>query len=650
MTRLTLYPYGFIFSYRNSLKVPDTFKLLKINNEYNFYYDPISTIKYKMDLDDFIIIHGHFTFSNPDSSIDNDELIELLFTAYSNDFNEFLDLLDYLAGRYVIIVGNSNEVKIYNDAVGTRSVYYSLSSYLVSSHVNLIADNQEKIIDSLVEQYNNLPKISSRTPFEDIRSLMPNFSLSFTTKEMERYFPRKENPYINLNHEEKVTLFDRILKKEINYYMNNYSNVVHSLTGGFDSRSSLATCKDYLQDIKFFTYTLSKEDVAKNSKVSTRYEEDKSIVEQFISFLPINHTFLYLKDIKKPVEKDLNYLLSKNSIVQHGRNLIPHYLDFVGNKHTIHVRGNASALLKSPYLSTTEEHGMAFLIKKLISNMHLKKDNSPSEELVATLKKEFLELGYHKDYHGYKGLDLAFWEIRTGRFQTEVFNESDVAFDSLNPINIRALFEIALSFNLEVRKTNFIAEELININIPLLNFFGKNQTLNMYELNKKKNLDLLDRNKVNEIFSIYDEKNRRITDVNKLFDYIYIPESYIKVGNYASYYMVYQENKGFCSFEVINSYSAKKGSGYLVYSIYVNNKKLLSEDISKWKHKNNISIFNLSKGDIIEIRVSALRTAKSASWQKASITKVLNYSEIISEIDENEKILCTSPHSTIKIN
>src|SRR5699024_1913957 len=195
-----------------------------------------------------------------------------------------------------------------------------------------------------------------------------------------------------------------------------------------------------------------------------------------------------------------------------------------------------------------------------------------------------------------------------------------------------------------------IAEELININIPLLNFFGKNQTLNMYELNKKKNLDLLDRNKVNESFSIYDEKNRRITDVNKLFDYIYIPESYINVGNYASYYMVYQENKGFCSFEVINSYSAKKGSGYLVYSIYVNNKKLLSEDISKWKHKNNISIFNLSKGDIIEIRVSALRTAKSPSWQKASITKVLNYSEIISEIDENEKILCTSPHSTIKIN
>src|SRR5699024_2431184 len=143
MTRLTLYPYGFIFSYSNSLKVPDTFKLLKINNEYNFYYDPISTIKYKMHLDDFIIIHGHFTFSNPDSSIDNDELTELLFATYSNDFNKFLDILDYLAGRYVIIVGNSSEVRIYNDAVGTRSVYYSLSSNLVSSHVNLIADNQE---------------------------------------------------------------------------------------------------------------------------------------------------------------------------------------------------------------------------------------------------------------------------------------------------------------------------------------------------------------------------------------------------------------------------------------------------------------------------------------------------------------------------
>src|SRR5699024_11102299 len=265
-------------------------------------------------------IHGHFTFSDPNSSIDNNELVELLYDTYWNDINKFLDILDYLAGRYVIIVGNSDEVKVYNDAVGTRSVYYSLTSNLVSSHVNLIADNQKKVMDSLVEQYINLPKISSRTPFENIRSLMPNFSLTFATKQIKRYFPRKENPYTNLDYDKKVTLFDRILKKEIVYYVNNYDNIVHSLTGGFDSRSSLATFKDYFKDIKFFTYTLSKKEISKNTKVSTRYEEDKSIVEQFLPYLPINHTFLYLKDAKKPVEEELKYLLSKNSIVEHGRN------------------------------------------------------------------------------------------------------------------------------------------------------------------------------------------------------------------------------------------------------------------------------------------------------------------------------------------
>lgn len=650
MTRLSLYPYGFIFSDSNNLKIPDTFKLLKINDDYNFYYDPISNIKYKSVSENFIIIHGHFTLSNPDRNLDNDELIELLYSTYFNDYNEFLDTLDYLAGRYVIIAGNSTDVNIYNDAVGTRSVYYSLTSSLVSSHVNLISDNQEKTIDPLVEQYNNLPKISSRTPFENIKSLMPNFTLSFRTKEMNRYFPRKENPYKQLNNEEKVILFDRIIKKQMDYYMNNYSNVVHSLTGGFDSRSSLATCKNYLQDIKFFTYTLSEKDVAKNSKVSTRYEEDKMIVEQFISFLPINHTFLYLKDVKKPVDDDLNFLLAKNSIVQHGRNLIPHYIDFVGDEYSIHIRGNASALLRSPYLSTTEERGMSFLIKKLISNMHLKKGNGVTDKLVASLKKEFLDLGYNKNYYGYEGLDLAFWEIRTGRFQTEVFNESDVAFDSLNPVNIRALFSIALSFSLEVRKTNFIAEELININIPLLNFFGKNQMLNMYEQNKKNNPELFIPVKKDESFSIYDENNQIVSDLHKSFDHIYIPESNINAGYYASYKITYQENKGFCSFEVINSYSAKKGSGYLKYSIYVNNELLLSEDISKWKYKNNISIFNLLKGDVIELRVSALRTAKSQSWQKASITKFVNYSESESDIDTKERILYTSPHSVIKIN
>src|SRR5699024_6835559 len=364
---------------------------------------------------------------------------------------------------------------------------------------------------------------------------------------------------------------------------------------------------------------------------------------------PINHTFLYLKDAKKPVEEELKYLLSKNSIVEHGRNLIPHYLDFVGDKHAIRIRGNASALLRSPYLSTTEENSMSFLIKKLISNMHLKKDNKPNEKLVAALKEEYYGLGYNEDYYGYKGLDLAFWEIRTGRFQTEVFNESDLAFDSLNPINVRALFSIALSFPLEVRKTNYIAEELINLNIPLLNFFGKNQTLNMYELSKERNLASLNNN-VYETFSVYNEKEQIITSVSKLFDYIYIPESYIETGNYASFSITYQKNRGFCSFEIVNTYSAKKGSNYLEYNIYVNNEKLLSEDISKWKYSNNISIFNLSFGDIIEVRITALRTAKAPSWQKASTTKVLNYTEKMTERVESEKILCTSPHSIIKTN
>lgn len=650
MTRIERYPYGFILGERIDLKVPDTFKLLSLNEDYYFHYDPVSSLKYKSDADRFIIIHGHFTYTKVGYSLNNDELLEELLTNYFGNYSQFLDIIDYLAGRYIIAIGDKEEVNIYNDAAGTRSVYYSLTDNLVSSHVFLLSENQENIVDELVKKYRNLPKISTKTPFGNIKSLLPNFSYSLKSKNYQRYFPRIENPFTEMKNEEKVKLFDSIIKKQIDYYMANYNNIIHSLTGGFDSRASLSICKNYLQEISFFTYTLSKQNIDKNSKISKRYEEDKSIVEQFISYLPVNHTFLYLKDVKKPLDENIKNLLSKNSIVEHGQNLLPHYLDYVNKDYTLHIRGNASGLLKSPYLSTTEIRGTSYLIKKFISNMHLKKGNVVDDVLYNFLKEEIEDLGYNQNHFGYDGLDLAFWEIRTGRFQTEVFNESDIAFDSLNPVNIRALLSIGLSFPLELRKSNYISNELINMNIPLLNFFGKNELSNLYEQTKVHDKELKNIIQDRKSFDIYNNRNEKIKEINKKTDYIYIPESLIDEGNYASIIYKFKKKTGFAKFEIVNSYSATKGSNYLKYSIHVNDELIIWEDISKWKYENSISIFNLIESDIIEIRVQALRTAKAQSWEKASITKILNYSETKFDNKINSRVLFSSPYSKVEDN
>lgn len=648
MKKIQMYPYGFVFSKNMLENAPDNFRKIQVNDDYFFYYDWILEADHKQINGKFIIIYGHYTYAHPEHSFSNQKLIEILFEKYFVDYSEFLNMLDYLGGRYVIIVGDGHNINFYNDAAGTRSIYYSLDNDIVSSHVKLIADNQETSKDNLVAQFKNLPKISTRTPYDNVNGLLPNHTLELNKKEIKRYFPREANPFTHLSTNEKVVLFEKIIRKQLNYYFDNYPNIVHSITGGYDSRLSFAISKEHFDRIRFFTYTLSQQKVKKKNNFSTRYEEDKILVNQLIEHLPIDHTFFYLSDNKKQVSDELNHILASNTIVEHGRKLIPHYLDFSKDDYALHIRGNASAVLKSPYLSLNEERDESFLLKKFISNLRLKKSEEVSKELLTYLKKEIKKYNYDGKVEGYHGLDLAYWEIRTGRFHAEVFNESDVAFDSLNPVNLRVLYCIALSFDLKDRINNYITKELINRNLPILNFYGINQLQNMYEeKQKEESLMELPDFKVPS-FSIHDDNDQKIHDVANFNHTLYIPKNYIEAGNYASIQWIFDEEKGFITLDLINAYSVKKGKNYLKYEIYKNEKLVLSEDIAFWQYNNNISIFNLIKGDVLEIRVVALKTTVSQSWERASRLKISNIKEVYTVEKFDREVLCTSPYSVIE--
>src|SRR5699024_12461082 len=47
--------------------------------------------------------------------------------------------------------------------------------------------------------------------------------------------------------------------------------------------------------------------------------------------------------------------------------------------------------------------------------------------------------------------------------------------------NMRSIIDISLSFSLKERKSDYLFKELINRNYPILNFYGKNTKLNLYE-------------------------------------------------------------------------------------------------------------------------------------------------------------------------
>src|SRR5699024_399226 len=106
-----------------------------ILDRFNFSYDQNAEVSYFEENNHFIIIHGHYTYINHHKE---NNLLETLLKQFQNSYESFLDTLDYIGGRYVVVIGNESKVEVYPDATSSRTTYYSEDSILASSHANLL--------------------------------------------------------------------------------------------------------------------------------------------------------------------------------------------------------------------------------------------------------------------------------------------------------------------------------------------------------------------------------------------------------------------------------------------------------------------------------------------------------------------------------
>src|SRR5699024_11253798 len=86
-----------------------------IQDKYFYYYDEDVKPYIKEKNDAFLIVHGEFLYAGKDTNYSKNELVNLLFNQYIADYNKFLDTLDFIAGRYVIIVGLGAKVEFYTE-------------------------------------------------------------------------------------------------------------------------------------------------------------------------------------------------------------------------------------------------------------------------------------------------------------------------------------------------------------------------------------------------------------------------------------------------------------------------------------------------------------------------------------------------------
>lgn len=659
--KFKLYPNGFIFSKDKQDNIPDYYSLNYILNSYKYYYDP----KYgdnTLEIEDkFIILHGHFIFIEPHTHeiYDKNKLLSTLLEKYFNQYEKFLDMLDFLGGRYCVIVGNTLDFEVFQDASGARSFYYAVDNEIVSSHANLINDNIEcqPYILGIKTTY---PRFSfHNSPFENVKSLVPNFKYTHSAKDIFRFFPRANNKYKKLADSEKVKVIEKLWKRQLVYYKNNYNNLLISLTGGNDSRISLALSKEYKEEIKFFTYCKKPETVNPSIKREVVNETDRTIVRKMLADIDINHSFIYYDDEDLEIPQKLNYTLSKNSIAKHGRFLLNLYLLNFPQHNIMHLRGTCLEIVQSVYVNPNiESNNSSSVLKRYLHTAEKFYNLLPKEEFTKIGNEGIQKLGYNQKQFDFHLLDLYYWEHRMGRWHPELLNETDTAFDTFLPFNIRAILEIGMAFDIEKRQSGYLFKELINNNFPILNFYGVNSKKNIYEQHKKTINGLskitpkaADITKFFNNFTVYDSESNMTHKIKTSKNIIKIPLKYLNRDNYSFFTYKYKHRKGLLKLSINSPYSNDNAEGFIKYQVLVNEVEVLEEDMSKWHLNNDINLFNLSQNDIITIKVITSKNLTRLSWERATRLEIVNIEE--HTLNENnyieEKLTCTSPYSSILI-
>lgn len=210
---------------------------------------------------------------DPERGIYNEADIAAALLNDVRDEALFYATLDRLAGRFAIVVSTPTGAEIYQDAMGSRSVFYSTAGQAIAaSHAELVrevigttfSDFFIPFITSKGYQQRDvkyLPGVAS--PYADVVQLTPNTKLILPEQKIERFWPREPIGSSCENEVASAFLVEH-LEGLAAYLKHHALRPVIGLTAGTDSRGVFAAVKDL--DPYVFTYVRSEKANAVNSK------------------------------------------------------------------------------------------------------------------------------------------------------------------------------------------------------------------------------------------------------------------------------------------------------------------------------------------------------------------------------------------------
>ena len=476
-------------------------------NTYPFYNQWYKTFCGKLNNGTKISIHCHrwqtiYTYEENEISIalighaynpfdmryQEIEIIKNCLDAYKQSKEAFFEKISELTGIHLILLNDKGYLLFVQDCAGMKSCYFGKvnDDIYITSHPQLVGDICNLRLDPFVEKlvksrcYNignrHLP--GNLTPFKAIKRLGGNTYVEYVGEfRIRRFYPIK--PHEDIKNPEQynagIEKIFNIIHRNIELVVTKWERPAISLSGGTDSKTTLACANGLYDKINYFSFHCKPQEIVDANAAHKICEE----IGLKHTIYPIPENNIEIKDfniLKKIIDHNTSYF--KNTADHEIRKMIFLYHLNVFN---VEIKSWCSEItrvflerkyhVKMPE-ELNERHFSIFQTRYFMNPYLLKKSDA--------LYKEYMkEIELEKPIHNFEHADLFYWEVRMGAWGTSVFSSLDFCHNVTIPFNNRRLIELFLSFPHEERKLDNVHkavislanEKIANIHIEIQNLY-----------------------------------------------------------------------------------------------------------------------------------------------------------------------------------
>lgn len=378
--------------------------------------------------------------------------------------------LDYINGRYVLVVNKEGKAEVYTDASALLPVNYAEKQRVISSHDILIEEVLKKNNIEVKPLKEELKGSFDFTRYESVFKFNPSLKLDLNTWEFKRYYPEKDLVHKSIDFviKELEVYFNEMIK----WLKHSEKEIILTLTGGYDSRVSMALTNSFSEKVEYITY-LHPNLARLSERAQEIYDIDMFITKTIGTNLNVNHTMVDLADYNLQGDERKNALHTLQTA--HSFSLIDYFRNERKFNKALHIKSTVYGMGKSDF-PLKKNHNPA-TYEEMNDFIHGVSKEAVKLPNYNDIVKEYYKRNLHSEGVG-KGrhyFEIFHLESRMGNWHSNVTQETDPELLDFIFVNTRRIIDLLQSPSIQERKDKILYKKLINKYWPALLFIGVNE-------------------------------------------------------------------------------------------------------------------------------------------------------------------------------